>query len=236
MTAVDVRETARRVIADIRSQLAPFGLREGKYGAFRAGHAPRRGEFAFSGTVFGGLSENEIDELERSLPYPVPEQSCAIIPDAFRDFLSVSNGLRVHALSINGMYWRLGDGVGAPIGLHYPNLERPHGIPRLWFGFGTINGAWYSQGTLYMAETGEVLLVERNAGLIGATWPDFAAFLLQEVARQLASHSPDGDPLPGYEALPQFTQSWEMIAKRFRDERHRQSEARPGDDTEEEGI
>lgn len=96
-----------------------------------------------------------------------------------------------------------------------------------------MNGIWFSQGTLYLADAGEVVLVHKDSGLIGATWPDFSTFLQDEISRKLAARTPDGDLLPGHEALPQFTQSWEMVSRRFTEERRNLPDPQPDADDEE---
>ena len=214
MSLSGVTEAALCAIAKIRAQLAPLGIIEGPNGAFRAGHMPEKGPEWYSATIFGGLSDSEIDELESQLPYPIPEQSRARIPIQMREFLAVANGMKCHNLSIYGMYWRIERAVGAPIGLHYGQLGRPQNIPKLWFGFGSMNGPWYSQGTLYLTEREEVVLVHRDTGDIGARWPGLGEFLSSEIARLLSLYGERGDLLQGASELPGDTADWEAKAER----------------------
>jgi hypothetical protein len=209
-----VTEAASFAIAKIRAQLAPLGVIEGLNGEFRAGHMPEKGPEWYSATVFSGLSESEIDELESQLPYPVPEQTRARIPMQMRELLAVANGMICHNLSIYGMYWRIERAVGAPIGLSYGQIERPPHTPKTWFGFGSMNGPWASQGELYLTENEEVVLAHRDTGDIGARWPSMADFLMSEVPRLLAAYDARGDILPGMSELPCDTAEWEAKAER----------------------
>jgi len=174
---------------------------------------PHVSEFAFGASLFSGLSEAEIDELEKSLPYPVPEQMRANIPNQFRAFLRNANGLKLFGLSINGMYWRIEPVVGAPIGLHYGGLERPPNVPKFHFGFGSINGTGAASGKLFLTETGQVELIHRDIGVLGAAWGSFAEFLEQEIERQLTIRDTEGRLLLGYPALPGDTLEWETQSK-----------------------
>jgi hypothetical protein len=174
---------------------------------------PEKGPFWYSATVFNGLSEAEIGELESQLPYPVPEQTQARIPTSMREFLAVSNGLHCHNLSIYGMYWRSEPAIGAPIGLHYGQIERAPNTPKTWFGFGSMNGPWASQGTLYLTDQEEVALVHQDTGDIGARWSGLAEFFQTEIPRLLSIHDSKGDVLPDESKLPGSTQSWEEKAE-----------------------
>lgn len=219
MTA-DVERAVRQAIADIRHRFGPWATEEGRDGAFMAGPQPKKGEFHFAATVYSGRSDAEIDKMERWLPYPT-SQSGAHIPDPLRTFYAAANGLRVLQLAIFGDYSRMEPGVGAPIGLNYGSIERPPGVPETWFGFGSINGRWYAQGILFLVGGQDVRLVHSEDGRVGAVWPDFGTFLVQEVNRQIDIHDPDGDLRPGASPLPGDTEDWEISAKAASDERNR---------------
>lgn len=214
MTPSDVAKATRVAIAQIQEKLAPLGMVEGAYEAFRAGHMPEKGAYWYSATVFNGLSEAELDKLEDRLPYPVPEQSKAVLPPTLRQFLSVTNGMHCHNLSIYGDQGRMDHGVGMPIDLGTPQLVRPPNISKLWFCFGSMNGPSTSQGKLYLTEDEEVFLAHRDTGDIGARWSGMVEFLTSEVPRLLAAHDARGDILPGMSELPGNTENWEATAER----------------------
>jgi len=214
MTSSTVSEATQTAIKEIWRVLGPRGSVEGAFNAFRAGHMPEKGPFWYSASVFNGLSADEIDELEDQLPYPHPEQTKAKIPPPMRDFLGVTNGLRLHNLSIGGQQGRIDQGVGAPHSLYAGQLGRPPGVPKIWFSIGSMNGPWRSQGKLFLTEHDEVVLVHRDTGDIGAEWPSLAEFLVQEVPRLLHLHDEKGEPRPGGRRLPGDTDNWEEIAER----------------------
>lgn len=214
MSKTSVTEATQTVIREIWQVLGPRGGVEGAFNAFRAGHMPEKGPYWYSATVFNGLSEDEIDELEGQLPYPVPEQTRAKIPQSMRELLSVTNGLHVHNLSIDGQQGRIDQGAGAPYSLSPGQLVRPPGVPKTWFGIGTMNGPRRSQGKLFLTEQDEVVLVHRDSGDIGARWLNLAEFLTQEIPRLLSVHDDKGDPIPGESELPGDTSDWEEVAER----------------------
>lgn len=214
MISVTVVEAVQTAIAEIWRVLGPRGAVEGAFNAFRAGHRPEKDQYWYSATVFNGLSEAEIDRLESQLPYPVPEQTGAKIPQPMRDLLSVTNGLLVHNLSIYGQHGRIDHGAGMPHSLLFAQRGHPPGIPKTWFAIGSMNGPHRSQGTLFLTEGDEVVLVHRDNGEIGPRWPDLADFLLAEIPRLLRIHDEKGDPLPGHSELPGDTGGWEDIAER----------------------
>ncbi len=214
MNSSNVTQATKAAIAEIRRRLEPLGVVNGAFEAFRAGHMPEKGPGWYSATVFNGLSEVELDKLESRLPFPVPEQTEAIIPAPLRQLLSVTNGMHCHNLSIYGEQGRIDHGAGMPFDLGNPQLVRPPGIPKLWFCFGSMNGPWASQGTLYLTERDEVALVHRDTGDIGARWPGLAEFLSSEVPRLLSSYDEKGDLLPDASEMPGDTANWEAKAER----------------------
>ncbi len=121
MNSPSVTEATKAAIAQIRRMLEPFGAVDGAFEAFRAGHMPEKGPYWYSATVFNGLSEAELDKLENRLPFPVPEQTKAVIPAPLREFLSVTNGMHCHNLSIYGEQGRIDHGAGMPFDLGNPN-------------------------------------------------------------------------------------------------------------------
>lgn len=216
MVSSPVAEATGFAIAEIRRILEPRGVVDGPFHAFKAGHMPDKGPAWYSANVYNGLDDAEIDELEAELDFPIPEQTEAHIPAPLRAFLRVTNGLECHALSIYGDAAKIEHAVAAPISLRYGQYptERAPDIPRTWFGFGSINGPWASQGLLYLTEVEEVVLAHRDTGQIGARWHDLSDFLVSEIPRQLAVHDPDGDLRAGCAVLPGETSDWEEIARR----------------------
>ncbi|MEZ5888557.1 MAG: SMI1/KNR4 family protein [Paracoccaceae bacterium] len=213
MSTPNVTRATKEAIAEIRRKLEPYGMVEGAFDAFRAGYMPEKGPEWYSATVFNGLSPSELDKLESRLPFPVPEQAKASIPKPLREFLSVTNGLHCHNLSIHGDQGRIDHGAGMPFDLGVPQLVKPPNIPKLWFCFGSMNGPSFSQGTLFFTNEKEIALVHRDTGDIGARWSGLAEFLQTEIPRLLSIHDPKGDVLPGANKLPGNTQSWEEKAE-----------------------
>ncbi len=216
MNSSSVTEATKAATAEIRRRLEPFGVVDGAFEAFRAGHMPEKGPYWYSATVFNGLSEFELNKLECRLPFPAPEQAKAVIPTPLRQFLTVTNGMRCHNLAIYGDQGRIDQGAGAPFDLSNPQLVRPPNVPKRWFCFGSMNGPWASQGELYLTESEEVVLVHRDTGDIGERWSDLSEFLSSEITRILSSHDAKGDMLPGAFEFPGDTADWEAKAERAR--------------------
>jgi hypothetical protein len=214
MSMPSVTEATKAAIAQIRHTLEPFGVVDGAFEAFRAGHMPEKGPSWYSATVFNGLSEAELSKLEDRLPYLGSEQSKAVIPAPLRELLRVTNGLHCHNLSIYGEQGRIDHGAGMPFDLGTPQLERPPEVPNTWFCFGSMNGLWFSQGALFLTDEETVVLVHRDTGDIGAQWDGLAEFLLTEIPHLLSIHDSKGDVLPDASLLPGSTQDWEEKAER----------------------
>ena len=215
----DVSVAVTKAKEAIRKNLLSYGLRESANGGFASRHIQKGDRLYYFATVYPGLSPYEIDELETQLPFPFPEQTSAHIPDPIRAFLSVMNGLRLGGLFIGGQYGKITPKLGAPIGLRVFLFETPAFMGKTNFRFGSINGTWASQGSLYLTPTGSVVMVHCDVHLIGMVLDSFASFITEEIDRQLAIHDGAGGVLPGLQHLPGDTDDWERIAEAEKDRR-----------------
>lgn len=201
---------------DLRARLDPLGYTEGENGAYLTGHAPHIAPLAYHFWRYAPLDARGLEMAE--------EECGRYIHPAYKEFLSCMNGLRLFKMSLHGTIGgavdRSSAGIGQPISISYQNVvERPAYIPAGHLGIGAINGAWHSQGHLYLTSTGEVELYNAECDLIGAKWPSLGDFLESEVRRQLSLHDAVGHFIPGGKHLPGYTDAWESIAEAAHAER-----------------
>ncbi|KCV81181.1 hypothetical protein ATO10_13409 [Actibacterium atlanticum] len=194
----------------VRQRLDPLGCEDFGNGAFQSGHVPHIAPLKYLVTCYAGLDNEDIE--------PAEADCSRRIPQPYRDFLTVLNGAHILGISLNGFDGRQidrsGAGIGQPVSLRYDNLFRAESyIPEGHFGFGAINGPWYSQGVLYLASTGEVEMYHRDADLIGARWPSFADFLTQEIPRRFSLFNVDWTVNKEAKLLPGDTADWERIGE-----------------------
>lgn len=174
------------------------------------GHAPHIAPQAYLFVRYAGLDPEGIAQAEAECDHYIHE--------SYKEFLSCMNGARLCKLSLHGTIGakvdRSGLGIGQPISIRYQNVVgRWDYIPAGHLGIGGINGAWASQGDLYLTSTGAVELNNAKCDMIGATWPSFAEFLQSEIPRQLSLHDETGRFIAGGKHLPGNTDDWEAIAE-----------------------
>jgi hypothetical protein len=196
--------------AILRKRLDPLGCVEAENGAYMTGHAPYIAPLAYHLRRYAGLDDEGIRRAEAECDRYIHQD--------YQAFLRRMNGVRLFDLSLHGtvgsLIDRSGVGIGQPISIWYQNVvERPDYIPAGHLGIGAINGAWYSQGHIYLASTGEVELYNAHCDLIGATWPSISDFLSSEITRQLSLYDAMGHFIAGEKHLPGDTDQWEDIAK-----------------------
>lgn len=216
----DISASFQKLTTQTREALDPLGYMDGANGAFKTGHIPDVAPFAYLATFYAGLDGTGIQAAEAECD--------RFIPDAYRALLRHTNGLRLGELSLHGTTsqaaYTSGPGIGQPISLVYQNVyERPDYIPNGHLGIGAMNGAWHSQGHLYLASTGEVEMYHRDANLLGARWASFEEFLLSEIPRQLSLYDAGGRIKSDVKQLPGDTETWEAIAEAKKGEQARAS-------------
>lgn len=130
--------------------------------------------------LFPPLTKPEIEEVERNLRAP--------LPDDFKDFLRKTNGLHMFAynISIWGVrknFARSGDEAWRPFNLisHNDEADRPSGSPEGVIYFANADGG----------DTWCFFEFNKNGYIVGKTdrhnfrsignWPDFATWLLDEI-------------------------------------------------------
>lgn len=205
-----VSEVLPQLERDLRERLDPLGFVNGDGGAFMTGHEPHKFPHFYLFRRYAGLDHEGIQAAERECERHIYEP--------YRELLTHMNGADVLGVSlqgaIRGSVDRSGQEIGQPISIWYTNaVERPAYIPQGHLGIGSINGDWYSQGSLYLASTGEVELYNAKFDLIGARWPSLAAFLLEEIPRRLDFHDEYGLVKSGAKRLPGDTDDWEQLAQ-----------------------
>ena len=221
MTDTDLEKATLQAIQQIKNHFGSIKFKQSPTGAFCAGRrsdAPGE-ENWLAASVFRPLTDSQIDKLQSYLPYPSPEQTSAYIPQQFRIFLKICNGLRIFNLSIYGDYSIRDPLIGSPIGLNTAAYLPPK-VPRTSFGFGSINGEYYSQGHLSLTLYGQVELRHSDTGERGKIWATLAEFLDDEVPRQLQTRDLDGTRIAGISCLPGNVDTWEETAKKVAEKRH----------------
>jgi SMI1/KNR4 family protein SUKH-1 len=131
--------------------------------------------------VFRPLHDDEIARLDAHVERPIPEQ--------YRLFLSLSNGLSLFDdhLTLDGLrtsYDRSG-GTVEPYDLRTPNVdERPQDAPVDAFYIGG-----YDDGSLLIidAGTGGVVRYDRASSAAGESWADLGSMLIAESQRPIDS-------------------------------------------------
>ena len=126
--------------------------------------------------------------------------------------------------STGGQNLRDSEGIGQPVSIRYQNAfyTRPEFIPEGHFGFGAMNGPFYSQGHLYLTSVGEVELINRDHDLVAMRWPSLTQFLNQELPRQLSRYDDEGRETGEVTRLPGNTDDWEALGKEKSDRRKRE--------------
>ncbi|MES0862445.1 SMI1/KNR4 family protein [Ruegeria sp. SCPT10] len=218
METKSVLEQTNLVSQMMRERWDALGFVEAEDGGFATGHMPSEAPTAYLCRCYAGLSEEGLVCAE--------EESGRYLPEPYKDLLRVFNGAQIMGISLLGATMginprSLEDPIGQPISISYQNLYylRPEYIPEGHFGFGTMNGDWYSQGQLYLNSTGEVELYHRDFDLVGASWPSLSRFLEDEVSRQMTRYRDDGTEIAEVSPLPGDTKDWERLAKQAEDSR-----------------
>ncbi len=136
---------------------------------------------AWTHIVFRPLNDDEIVQLEEHVERPIPDQ--------YRLFLSLSNGLSLFDdhLSLDGLrtsYDRSG-GTVEPYDLRTPNVdERPRDVPADAFFLGGFDDG----SLLYIdAPRGEVVRYDRTASDAVESWADLGSMLVSESQRLIGS-------------------------------------------------
>ncbi|MEM0921518.1 MAG: SMI1/KNR4 family protein [Pseudomonadota bacterium] len=205
-----VTDTLVNLDRQIRERFDPLGFVEGEQNAYQTGHVPHIAPFAYLCWRYAGLDENGLREAEH--------EAGRYIPEPYREMLRHMNGARLLGVSLSGGTFgsidRSGVGIGQPISISYQNVvERPSYIPNGHLGIGGINGAWSSQGHLYLTSTGEVEMYNAQFDIVGARWPSLAEFLSEEFLRRISLYNDEGHELDKSKRLPGDTGDWERLAQ-----------------------
>lgn len=213
--AKSVTETLTQLDLALRTRFDPLGFVEGEHGAFRTGHVPHVAPYAYLCWRYAGLSAEGIRDAEN--------EAGRYIPKPYQELLRHMNGAMLLGVSlhggISGSVDRSVGGIAKPISIRYQNaIERPSYIPDEHLGIGAINGAWASQGHLYLTSTGEVELYNARSEMVGARWPSLVDFLENEIPRRFSLYDEEGRELENSKRLPGETESWERLAQEAQNE------------------
>ena len=143
-------------------------------------HVPHVAPEAWFHELYRPLGQSEIEEMERKIGQR--------LPDEFKAFLKISNGLNVFSDSLSiwadrKTYQRTGDDAIQPYSLVDLNAERPKNCPPTWIFFGSYrwNGA---RVVLDVSETEtQIKCVLKRTVQVVKTWPSFSVWLLNEITR-----------------------------------------------------
>lgn len=155
-------------------------------GTILLGHLPVVGPLAYLHTIFCPASEQEILGIERELGRPLPE--------AYRTFLSVANGLNLltEVVALFGYRGGISHSVNAvrqPFNIVTPNEpERPRALG----ADATIVGFYRDDGSVLVMRSGQdcVWWMSRSAFAILSSWKSLDDFLSEEIPRLAALLGP----------------------------------------------
>jgi hypothetical protein len=176
----------------IISELEPYkkyGETIQENGTKLIGKAPHIAPLAWLHSIYKGLENNEIKEIESKLNTELPKD--------YSDFLRLFNGLKlfVTILSLNGRrisYDRKAEiDARQPFDLSTKNIhERPKNSKPEHFFFGD----YFDDGSLVLIDklTNKVHRTDRNKFKVLNSWTDFNEFITQEIIRLKNLHNEDG--------------------------------------------
>lgn len=168
-------------------------------GTILIGRAPHIAPQAWLHSFFDPLTENEIQLLEGLLT--------TVIPDQYKEFLMVTNGLGIFntTISLFGMrrnYGRSVDAVWQPFDIVIPNKnEKPPNAKINIFIIGSYD--WDGSYLYIDSKTNKVHMCERGDSTSLYEWSDFYTMLESEIKRLVSLHDKAGKELfPGESTLP----------------------------------
>jgi hypothetical protein len=177
-----MQQTWGRVLK-ILERWTHLGEERASTGARLIGHVPHVAPIAYLHSIYPGLDESQIDELEALCQRP--------LPSAYRAFLRITNGAKLFSddLSLDGLrtsYQRSVDASRLPYALETANTwERPKGSPQdaVFFGGYSFDG---SRLAMRGGDDRVFYTPRREYQPILRTWPSFPAMLESEVQRLAA--------------------------------------------------
>jgi len=173
---------------NILKQYNSLGEKQLEDGTLLIGKAPHIAPLAWLHCIYSSLSRQEIINLEDSLG--------SEIPDSYKSFLSISNGLGVFntTLSLYGYrrnYNRNIIDVWQPFNILTPNIsERPsNDVSNIFF----IGSYSWDGSLLYIDKiTNKVHICKRNNAKSLYEWPDFEGMLIDELKRLVTLFDKEG--------------------------------------------
>jgi len=156
-----------------------LGSRTLENGTRLIGPAPHVAPSAWLHQVFAPLSDREIVQVEQQVQRPLPLN--------FKDFLKVSNGLRIFSGSLNiyglrSSYVRSGDAVWQPFSIDTPNTsERPKDAKESY----VFVGGYSQDGSKLVidTETSKAFRCMRYTSQPVNEWASFEEMLITETIR-----------------------------------------------------
>ncbi len=145
-------------------------------------HVPHVGSEAWLHELYAGLANNQINQLQDSIPVSLPE--------SYKEFLKLYNGLNIfsNSLSIWGLRslnYRTGEGSIQPYSLIDLNNGRPKKFPDTWLYFGSYS--WDGSRVIFDLEKGvennKVYRCNRQDVKVLNEWPNIWIWLLSETQR-----------------------------------------------------
>ncbi|HEX5152216.1 MAG TPA: SMI1/KNR4 family protein [Parafilimonas sp.] len=177
-----------------------LGEKKTENGSTLIGKAPHIAPYAWLNTIYSPLSDEQILELEKQIDVKVP--------DCYKSFLKISNGLQVlHSLSLYGLRFNfkrtIEEAEQQPFSIITPNtLEKPKNAGKNIFyigGYSSGDGAW-----LYIdLQTNIVHLCKKWKVKSLYQWSSFEVMLSSEIERLLQLFDKNGKKLnPNKNTLP----------------------------------
>lgn len=158
-------------------------------GTLLIGKAPHIAPMAWLHSIYSPLVDSEIEGLERKIGAKIPEN--------YRAFLKVSNGLKVFntTLCLDGVrrnYVRTVENVWQPFDICIPNVsERPQNAKSSSFFIGGYD--W--DGSLLFTDGSKVFLCDREDAKPLYEWNSFEEMLSSEIKRLMTLFDKNGKAL-----------------------------------------
>jgi hypothetical protein len=151
-------------------------------GTIQICHVPHVGDEAWLHKLYVGLDENQIEQLQNSIPVSLPE--------SYKELLKHYNGLNIFSNSLciwgyRSLNYRTGEESIQPYCLFTENLERAKNCPETWLYFGSYSwdGSKVFINTKGGFEINKVYRTNMHDVEIQNEWPDIWTWLLSETQR-----------------------------------------------------
>lgn len=147
-------------------------------GTLQICHVPHIGSDAWLHELYAGLTNNQISELQATIPMPLPNN--------LKEFYKIYNGINIFSDSMNvhglrSLNYRMGEEAIQPYSLYELNLIRPEIFQDEWLYIGSYS--WDGSKVAIDLNCNKIYRCNRDDDKILNEWPDFWSWLLNETER-----------------------------------------------------